>query len=110
MPEHKHKEYELAVYLYDTREEMIEDNKRLKGSFGLFVLASQNSSYIGSVKLAKDALTIDTIVHECCHAAIETCYHMGKCFSKRYEETIVGITGLYSKALIEKLKDRIIWD
>jgi hypothetical protein len=41
MPEHKHKEYELAVYLYDTREEMIEDNKRLKGSFGLFVPASQ---------------------------------------------------------------------
>jgi hypothetical protein len=72
-------------------------------------LPVKNSSYIGSVKLAKDALTIDTIVHECCHAAIETCYHMGKCFSKRYEETIVGITGLYSKALIEKLKDRILW-
>lgn len=114
-PEHKHTHYEFDLILYDTVKEMNDDKrfaskKRLQGADGLFVPASMNGSYLGSIRLAKDSLKIEIIAHECHHAAVELMHHIGICYSIRNEEKAARYTGIFTSAVLCLLKEQLIWD
>jgi hypothetical protein len=106
------KTYEVDVWLYDTQKEMLEDYKGSDKTFhkyinkveGIFVPTSMNNRYIGSIRLCKDKLSIENIVHECFHAGIETLRHMGRHLSKRYEEKIVTASAQLASTILKDYK------
>ena len=106
------KVYEIVVKLYDHREEMINDFKKASISFpdaeGIFVPAQEKSTYVGSIRLAKDCLTVETIIHESMHAGIELNRHMRKTRLNVHEENIVGACADLASTLLDDFKDMII--
>jgi hypothetical protein len=112
--ESKNKEYEVDIWLYDTQDEMLDDYKGRnkkdivdKDILGIFVPAAMNASYVGSIRLNKELLSKETIIHESFHAGTEVQYHIGRHLSKRYEENIVSCSAHLANKLLDELKDYI---
>jgi hypothetical protein len=112
--ESQNKEYEVDVWLYDTQDEMLNDYKGRnkkdmvdKDILGLFVPAAMNASYVGSIRLNKELLSKETIIHESFHAGTEAQRHIGRHLSKRYEENIVLCSAHLASKLLDALKEYI---
>ncbi len=107
--------FEVDVWLYDTQKEMLDDyNGMLKGrikksgALAIFVPGASNGKYIGSIRLNREQLTIENVIHEAFHAGIETMNHLGRHLSRRYEEKIVSASAQLAEKLVNDyiLKDK----
>lgn len=99
--------YAMEVWLYDSREEMIADFKSIgkhKDAEAMFIPARGNTKYVGSIILAKDQLTVENIIHEAFHAAIELNRHMRKIKLDRHEENIVSSAAQLATVLLDDFK------
>jgi hypothetical protein len=95
--------YSLEVWLYDSREEMVNDFKGIgkhKDAEAMFIPARGNTKYVGSIRLAKDCLTTENVIHEAMHAAIELNRHMRKIKLDRHEENIVSSAAQLAAVLL----------
>ena len=108
--ESQNKEYEVDIWLYDTQDEMLNDYKKPdknKDILGIFVPASMNQKYIGSIKLNKETLTKEVIIHESYHAGVELQYHCHRHLSRKYEEHIATCSAHLAEKLLDDMKEYI---
>ncbi len=104
---HKDSSHFVSVILYSSRAVM-RRRTRVKGHDSTHTNACcwqagspGKDSCIAEIHFGADFLTLDTIIHECCHAAYHRAVVMGvKKDADNFQEWVAGDTGIITEALI----------
>jgi hypothetical protein len=100
----------MEVWVYDTQAEMVENypdarlnNRDVEGIFS--PARANNGRYVGSIRLARDRLSDENIIHEAFHASFEAMRHLGRRVPSRYEESVVTAGAQLAALLLKDLKE-----